>query len=90
MTEYPRIKELDIALIKCHGFTAVKAEDVHEKIGWVLGEKSKKQFDTMFGCQTCPVLPDGSFGMFAWDTEDVLERMISGRKQGTQSSAGWD
>lgn len=42
-------------------------------------------FNEYFGCQTMV-----AGGPFAWDVEDVLERMASGRRQGTQSVEGWD
>ena len=45
------------------------------------GRRSK--FHKLFGVQTCP-----ESGLYPWDVEAVLERMASGRLQGSQKF--WD
>ena len=45
----------------------------------ITNELSEDQFDRYFGCQTA-----SEYGVYPWDVEAVLVRMLTGRKTGTQ------
>lgn len=79
--EYPRIHELGLTIItKCpDSIPGVSFEEIEEK----LGNKKYKIFASLYGCQTC-----GMNGPYVYDIEDILERMMSGKLQGTQKF--WD
>jgi hypothetical protein len=49
---------------------------------WV-GVALSASFSALFGVQTAPVV-DGGRALYPWDTEAVLERMMSGMKTGSQ------
>lgn len=73
---FSRLIELGIT-IHCHPggqFSYVKDEDLKS----VLGDEWER-FCKLFGVQTCPIE-----GIYAWDAESVLERMRSGKLQGSQ------
>ena len=63
----------------------VMAEELNEALD--RAELSVTEFNELFGVQTCPLI-NGQHGLYPWDVEAVLERMISGKLTGTQ--AFWD
>jgi len=76
--EYPRIKQL--------GLTIHESENSYPGVNNTeLCAALKKHgldpdlFSEFFGVQTC-----GANGMYPWDVEDTLVRMIEGRLQGSQ------
>jgi hypothetical protein len=79
MSEYKRIDELGIPInAGCEqSYPGVSFEDVTRCLKEA--NLSVEIFDDLFGCQTC-----GPNGAYPWDVEAVLEKMISGRKTGTQ------
>jgi hypothetical protein len=79
--EYPRIHKLGLTIVtKCpNSIPGINGEELAQK----LGKKKTKIFSDLFGCQTC-----GGNGMYVYDVEAVLERMASGKLQGTQKF--WD
>jgi hypothetical protein len=85
-TNYPRLAQLGIP-VKSMDYAPsrflnyVLIADV--KAGLKRHRLSKRLFDELFGVQTCPVTDEGP-GLYPWDTEAVLERMLSGRLTGTQ------
>jgi len=80
--DYPRLKQLGVPLVRSNGMPdGVDNQALNnalEKAGL-----SVAKFGDLFGCQTC-----GPNGMYPWDVEAVLERMMSGKKTGTQLH--WD
>ena len=76
--EYPNIRRLGIK-VYTEPCACVLSEDVEK----ALRPRQYAWFCDLFGIQTCPVIPEGS-AMYAWDVEDVLERMSTGRKHGSQ------
>lgn len=79
--DYPRIFELGLTVItKCpNSIPGIDGKELAKK----LGKKKTKIFSDLFGCQTC-----GENGMHVYDVEAILERMASGKLQGTQKF--WD
>ena len=75
--EYPRISELGLTIVtKCpNSIPGINGQELAQK----LGKKKTKIFSDLFGCQTC-----GGNGMYVYDVEAVLERMMSGKLKGTQ------
>lgn len=80
MDKFPRIAELGIAVHdhSAGGFSYVARDDLAAALGdrW-------EDFCEHFGTQTCPI-----GGLFAWDVEAVLERMVTGKLTGSQLD--WD
>lgn len=73
---YKRIEQLGIQTDISHP----SIEGVHaSELERVLTKSQLKKFDELFGCQTC-----GENGMYVYDVEAVLERMMSGKVTGTQ------
>jgi len=75
--EYPRIYEIGarVSIAKC-GTLYVDMKILHpilKKKGWLV------KFNDFFGVQTCLME-----GPYPWDVDNVLERIMSGRKVGTQ------
>jgi hypothetical protein len=75
---YPRIVQFNIE-IQLDPMEYVKWTDIKK----ALNKKQHKQFNSLFGIQTCYI--DGAY---PWDVEAVLERMVSGELTGTQLE--WD
>lgn len=75
---YPRLAQLKVQLTP-DGWVSSR----ELRAGLRRGKLKKAVFDKYFGIQTCP---EG--GVYPWDAEAVLERMMSGRLTGTQ--ALWD
>lgn len=76
--EYPRLAELHIPVRTTQDDTKyVLWEDVHRAMR--AHHMDGERFSELYGCQT-----QISAGPYAWDVEDVLERMMSGKLQGTQ------
>lgn len=82
---YPRISELKIKIYN-EPVDHVIGEDIDAALLRV--NLSTKQFDDYFGVQTCLLRDDGKRGLYSWDVESVLERMLSGKLTGTQKD--WD
>ena len=80
--EYPNIRRLGIRIL-----TEPCACVLDEDLKKVMKPRQYAQFCDLFGIQTCPVVELGT-AMYAWDVEDVLERMSTGRRHGSQ--ALWD
>lgn len=77
-SEYPRLEELKIPIRKDRrGPAGVGSEDLDA--GLRRAGLSLKTFAQLFGCQTA-----GENGLYPWDVEAVLERMMSGKLTGTQ------
>lgn len=79
-TRYPRLGQLGIP-VSYEPVACVKHEDL--QAGLTRSKLDRKKFSELFGVQTCPI-----GGFYPWDVEAVLERMLSGRKTGTQ--LWWD
>jgi len=63
----------------------VRQADIEAALG--RAGMSRKDFGDLFGVQTGAIV-DGEMVLYPWDVEAVLERMISGRRTGTQ--LWWD
>lgn len=81
MSNYPRCDQLGIPVHSNEHVAYVWPEDVDQALDG--DEMSYRRFNELFGVQTCPVI-DGKHALYPWDTEAVLERMISGELTGTQ------
>jgi hypothetical protein len=80
--EFPRLTELGIPIHNTNpGFPGVNNEELDNALK--NANLSVAQFSKLFGCQTF-----GNNGLYPWDVEAVLERMMSGRLIGTQLN--WD
>lgn len=77
--EYPRIKSLGLEL--CHAEPDAPPGVLWLELQLALADRglSIQTFSQFYGVQT-----QGPNGMYPWDVEAVLERMLSGKKQGTQ------
>lgn len=76
--DYPRIFQLGVEISFDNGAPAgVNHDKLHEAL--VKHGLDTRQFSELFGIQTC-----GPNGAYPWDVEAVLERMMSGKKTGTQ------
>lgn len=76
MTEYPRLAQLGIP-IQEHPVSHIRRQDLQrglEKHGL-----DRELFGELFGIQT---MAEG--GPYPWDVESVLERMLSGKRKGSQ------
>ena len=76
---YPKLKQLGIK----HDKDIVKIDDLNKGVEKRWGKKGLERFDELFGIQTAPV-----GGLYPWDVEAVLVRMIDGRLTGSQ--LWWD
>lgn len=79
--QYPRIKQLGLTIVTdCDkSIPGIKGEDLKNK----LTKKQLELFNKYFGVQTV-----GMNGIYVYDCEAVLERIFSGKLQGTQKN--WD
>lgn len=84
MSDYKRLDELGIPVYG-DGVAYVKVDELEAAL--TEHGMSVEKFNEMFGVQTCPLI-DGKCALYPWDTEAVLERMLSGRLTGTQ--LWWD
>lgn len=75
---YPRLEALKIPIYPTPIYHVLCAE-----LDAKLTEAGRKQFNDLFGIQTCPAV-DGGSAVYPWDAEAVLERMASGRLTGSQ------
>ena len=82
--KYPRLAQLGVHVYAKGGCDAVDPLELQFFILSLLPAGSLKEFDGLFGVQTCPVLAELGQALYAWDVEAVLERMMSGRITGTQ------
>ena len=77
-SEYPRIKEIGLKIHTEHsGPEGINGDELYRALH--NHGLSCETFDKFFGCQTM-----SSNGAYPWDVEDVLERMMSGKRMGTQ------
>ena len=76
---YPRIAELGIRITPASDQDppGISGEEVNGAL--IRAGLSVETFGRLFGVQTC-----GPNGLYPWDVEAVLERMMSGKKTGTQ------
>lgn len=79
---YPRLTQIGLAPVCGEGYKYIKWEDLRAKLKEL---KIEEVFHEYFGIQTCCI-----DGPYAWDVEDVLERIFSNKRVGTQSAGGWD
>jgi len=80
VSDYKRLDELGIP-VHLGPMSYVKPDEIQvalEKHGM-----SMKEFDRLFGVQTAPIV-DGKMALYPWDCNAVLERLISGRRTGSQ------
>lgn len=79
---YPRIKQLGLTIVTdCpNSIPGIKWEELKEK----LGDKFE-QFSEFYGAQT-----QGMNGPYVYDIESCLERLFSGKLEGTQHPFSWD
>jgi hypothetical protein len=82
---YPHISNLGIP-VYFEPINHVLSDDIHR----VLGKKNGKIFSKFFGAQTCLRRDDGKTGLYIWDVEAVLVRMVEKKLTGTQHPALWD
>jgi hypothetical protein len=82
---YPRISELKIKVYN-KPIDHVISGDV--QVALLRNGLSVEKFHEFFGVQTCLLREDGKRGLYSWDVESVLERMMSGKLIGTQKD--WD
>lgn len=75
---YPRLKQLGIPIREDNGGPP-GINGAQLDLALKKANLSIEKFSELFGCQTC-----GSNGMYPWDVEAVLERMMSGKLTGTQ------
>ena len=86
---YPRIYQLGINVYTDQIYHVINEdlEPALDKAGL-----SREKFSEYFGCQTCPLIKveKGKYysGLYPWDVEAVIERMISKKMTGTQLM--WD
>ena len=78
---YPRCKEFGLPITEAHGIAVVTPADLVKV--FPKGSKKARQFSAFYGIQTSLVE-----GLYAWDVESVLERMVTGKLTGTQLD--WD
>lgn len=79
--DYPRIKQIGLEVIN-EPIKHVKREQLKTKLQ-ELGLEDK--FNKHFGIQT-QIME----GPYAWDVEDCLELLLSGKRQGGQHPLLWD
>lgn len=81
MTEYPRIKEIGLEVHNTEYTEYIDNQELNDALEG--SDLSCTVFNKYFGSQTCPV-----GGLYPWDCEAVLERMMSGKLTGSQKL--WD
>jgi hypothetical protein len=80
-----RITELGIPIQHTEHFNGIFSEDIDAALA--KHNMDRNEFSRLFGIQTIGVI-DERGALYPHDVEAVLERMMSGRKTGTQ--ALWD
>jgi hypothetical protein len=75
-TPYPRITQIGLAVYE-EPCAHVKWEEMDAALA--AHRLDRKRFGELFGVQTVC-----AHGPYSWDVEAVLERMMSGRRTGTQ------
>ena len=83
---YPRLYKLGVAVYP-QPVPHVVALEVDVALIRALGEDAAALFGKKFGVQTCPVIEGKGECLYPWDAEQVLDRMVTGRKQ---HWAEWD
>lgn len=90
MSEYKRLDALTVS-VRVKGIPYIRCDELTAK----LGPGKSREFDSLFGIQTCPVIEaetkkngDHAGCLYPWDAEAVLERMASGERTGSQLH--WD
>jgi hypothetical protein len=76
--EYPNIRRLGVRIL-----TEPCACVLVEELKKAMKPRQYAWFSDLFGIQTNPMIDQGP-ALYAWDVEDVLERMSTGRRQGSQ------
>lgn len=80
--EYPHIKKLGLE-IHNEPTSHIKSKELDAALK--KAKINRKKFSEYFGCQTCLLCDDGQTGLFPYDVEAVLVRMLEkGRLTGTQ------
>lgn len=80
MNPYKRLAELKIPVKKTVDASPIEYVEVDSIISALIrNSMSVDKFNELFGSQTC--IPEG---LYPWDVEAVLERMMSGALTGTQ------
>jgi hypothetical protein len=82
MNDYPRLKQLGVPVHDEAPIEYVLVADINSALAH--HNIDQHTFEEMFGVQTAPVIEGKGRALYPWDTEAVLERMISGRLTGTQ------
>ena len=80
---YPRLEELGVEIIEDRKNGPPGVNWVSLQVALARENLSIQEFCELYGVQTA-----GANGMYPWDVEAVLERMLSGKLQGSQ--ALWD
>ena len=83
ISEYPRLEELGIEIVETDKDSYPGVNWVQLQLALANAGLSIEEFGELYGVQTA-----GPNGMYPWDVEAVLERMISGKLTGTQRD--WD
>lgn len=78
-SEYPRIDQLGLKINMLHDNVPPGILESDLTVALNKHGMDREEFGRLFGVQTM-----GSNGMYAWDVEAVLERMISGTLTGSQ------
>ena len=81
MSDYPRLEKLGVK-INMEPFPHVRNEELNDALK--KAGMSVEKFSEYFGVQTCLMCDDGTAGLYPWDCESTLERLISGKLTGTQ------
>ncbi len=84
MSAFPRCKEVGLKPKQCSEWWIIPREALMLLYA-TKGKRWANKFNKFYGCQT-----QFGEGPFAHDVEAVLERMVTGKKIGTQSLEGWD
>lgn len=87
---YPRIHEIGLE-VYTDQIQHIRSDDLEPALA--KAGLSREKFSEYFGCQTCPLIEkDGKnwHGLYPWDVEPVLERLISKRIVGNQRPELWD
>jgi len=80
---FPRLEELGVEIVETEKESYPGVNWVQLQLALANAGLSIELFGKLYGVQTA-----GANGMYPWDVEAVLERMMSGRKTGTQLH--WD
>ena len=78
-TGYPRLEELGVGIIPGDDDSPPGVNWLELQLAMSRADLSIQKFCDYYGVQTC-----GANGMYPWDVESVLERMVSGKKTGSQ------